>query len=141
MKRIIVISLGVMLFVSLLQAQDSTASLTFQTFYATTMTGTKDTLDVTWGSNVSNFNRFMISAKSSATDTLRVWTLGEYGFTWSPCGVVGLTTGTTAAFIQATTTIAKYLLTDPLPRKIRIIDESDDGATCDISVSAVYLKP
>jgi hypothetical protein len=136
MKRLLFL---VLLFIPvLLVAQDSTTTLTYQNCYSTTMTGTKDTLDVTWGSNRTSFNYYMITAKSSATDTLRIWTLGENGFTWSPCGVTGITTGTTAAFINATTTEAKYILTDPLPVKIRIIDESHDGATCVISVSAVY---
>jgi hypothetical protein len=136
MKRLLFL---VLLFIPvLLIAQDSTATLTYQSSYSTTMTGVKDTLDITWGSNRTSFNYYMITVKSSATDTLKIWTLGENGFTWSPCGVVGITTGSTTAFINATTTEAKYILTDPCPLKIRIIDESDDGATCAISVSAVY---
>jgi hypothetical protein len=141
MKRIIYFIIGLMLLSMIFgYGQDSTVSLSWQSFYSTTMTGTKDTIDFTWGSDRYQYNYFMISAVSSAVDTLTIYTLGEDGFTWTLTGVEGLTTGTTAAFINATTTGSKYFIIDPVPKKIRVIDSSDDGSTCAISISAVYAR-
>jgi hypothetical protein len=137
-KLILVFALMLMVFPAF--AQDSTFTLTYQPFKAFTMTGTIDTVIVTWDSNRDQFNYFMVNALSSATDTIIVQTVAEDGTTYTVCGVKGISTGTTAAFINATTTGAKYILTDPLPKKIRFIYQSDDGATCVVLVSAVKLR-
>lgn len=131
---------ALILFVSAFaQAQDTTCTLPWQSYASVTMTGTVDTVDVIFGSQSKKvLNAYMISAVSSATDTITVYTLNEDGSTWNVCGVVGLSTGTTAAFINAITTKNKYKLTDPVPVKIRLVYGSDDGATCAVIVSGVH---
>ncbi len=140
MKRIIGLTILLFLVCCIGFAQDSTTTLTWQPFYASTLTGAKDTLDVTWGSDTDQFNYFMVSVQSSAVDTIQVYTLAPDNVTWTLSGVTGITTGTTAAFIAASTTNTKYFIVDPLPQKIRLISLSDDGSTCAFVVSAVYSK-
>lgn len=139
MKRLF---FALMLFVTAsVQAQDSTYNLPWQSYAAMTLTRTVDTVDIVFGSQSRKaLNAYMVSAVSSATDTITVYTLNEDGSTWNVCGVVGISTGTTAAFINAVATKNKYLLTDPVPIKIRLVYGSDDGATCAVIVSGVH-KP
>lgn len=138
MKNILIVLMFIVSGVA--AAQDTTCTLPWQSYASVTMTKDVDTVDVLFGSQSrKSLNGYMISAVSTGTDTITVFTLNEDGTTWNVCGVVGISTGTTAAFINAITTKNKYKLTDPVPVKIRLIYGSDDAETCAVIVSGVRV--
>jgi hypothetical protein len=142
MKRIIESLLGVMLFVSLLQAQSNVSATvgTLTTFYRDSLTVDKDTITVTFTSPFKrslNFYTITVQSSVSDDDTLLIYTQSADALEWVLAGVKGITTGTYGTSIITSQTWTEYELTDPQPfgGAIRITRASDDASVPRIIVT------
>ncbi|MBE3139050.1 MAG: hypothetical protein IMZ53_00540 [Thermoplasmata archaeon] len=144
MKRIIETILGVMLFVSLLQAQSNNINVVVgndTTYYSCSLTASIDTAEIAFTSPHKRLiDSYTITAVSSAVDSLVIQTLSANGSTWVPMGSVNLFSGAATDTIALTTAVREYLLNDPEPRKIRVISLSDDASTSTAIVTAKRSK-
>ncbi|MBE3140884.1 MAG: hypothetical protein IMZ53_09905 [Thermoplasmata archaeon] len=133
MKRIIEIILGVMLFVSLLQAQSDNRDVALghdTTYNKFTLTTAIDTADFVFISPFKNkLTTYTLTASSSAVDTLQVWVLSKDGTVWGQIGAVDLADNTDETTLNLTTTVHEYMLLAIEPAKIRVISLSNDGST------------
>lgn len=135
MKKIILLTIWFVFFAwSYGLAGDVDTIVTVNPYFLDTLTATIDTIDVAF-MNPQRFSCFTITVKSSANDTITVWTPSRDGSLWVQHALVDLSTNLDVASIPATTTQKEYLILDPQPQKIRVISLSDDSSTCIISVA------
>ena len=139
MKKILfVIALIGMTFTAKSQDVDTTITSSHVFYFKDTLTTTIDTVDVEFNWAVLGTNTYTIVAKSSAADTLTVWTRSMDGTIWSQVGMMDLSSGSYVASIVASTTGKEFEILDPQPNKIRVISTSNDGSTCIVIYQAKY---
>jgi hypothetical protein len=107
-----------------------------KSFFATTLTGSVDTVDIAFDMDALRADVITIVATSSAVDTVSVFALAKNGTTWIPMGGVDLTSNANVASVFGTTTTKEIKLNAIQPYKIRLVSLSDDGSTCAVIVNA-----
>jgi hypothetical protein len=120
MKTILFLTL---LFSLTLFGQDVSTTLSYQEFYVDTMTATIDTIDITISAyNQERFNEWTVAVYSlNDVDTIIVCTRSKDNTFWIQQSLTDLSSGSAVTQIITSTTPKEFLISDPQPKKIRLI--------------------
>jgi hypothetical protein len=133
MKKFLIIFF---LFAAFISAQDSSITVVNKNYYKFTSTGTVDTFDIKFqGLYKNGENLITVYAKSTGVDTLNIFTRSTDDSLWVRVGVRSLFGDSVTTSIISNTMAKEYILLDPEPKEIRVVNTSDDGSTSAILIS------